>query len=156
MSQWMIFEGLYEGAEWGLWGTYVATPSSRNTDKHRRSGRLWGGVGVKHKFCRHSANSSALHEKTTFSRYFFWFCWKYQKYFCIFATCFERDTRHIGTTKRYARLANGNVGNFQRCARTVITVRAIAWTGYCIYITRAILTASIRRRGKSAPRFISI
>jgi hypothetical protein len=34
-------------------------------------------------------------------------------FFCIFAPSFARDSRHIETTKRYARLANGNVGNFQ-------------------------------------------
>ena len=30
----------------------------------------------------------------------------------IFVPCFARDTRHIGKTKRYARLAKGNVRNF--------------------------------------------
>jgi len=33
-------------------------------------------------------------------------------------------------TKRYARLVNGNVGNFQWTARTVYRFSRIAWAGY--------------------------
>ena len=47
---------------------------------------------------------------------------------CNFATFF--GTRHIDKTKRYARLAIGNVRNFQRVARTVYRFARIAWAGY--------------------------
>ena len=44
------------------------------------------------------------------------------RFLCNFAAFF--GTRHIEKTKRYARLANGNVRNFYCNARTVIAVRA--------------------------------
>ena len=42
---------------------------------------------------------------------------------------FVRDTGHIETTKRYARLANGNVGNFQMNCKDGVSVRAysVGW-----------------------------
>ena len=48
----------------------------------------------------------------------------------IFAACFHKKHGHVVTTKRYARLAKGNVRNFQeRTARTVYGSRYIAWAG---------------------------
>ena len=50
--------------------------------------------------------------------------------------------RHIDNTKRYARLAKGNVRNFQeRTARTVYGSRYIAWAGYSFSV-QVILTTS--------------
>ena len=70
----------------------------------------------------------------------------------------KRSSEHrlIETTKRYARLADGNVGNFQCNARTVITVRAYSVDWLLHLHIRVILTTSIRRRGTSAPRFHSV
>ena len=49
---------------------------------------------------------------------------------------------HIEIMKRYARLAKGNVRNFQeRTARTVYGLRYIAWTGYSFSV-QVILTTS--------------
>ena len=48
----------------------------------------------------------------------------------------------VVTTKRYARLAKGNVRNFQeRTARTVYGSRYIAWAGYSFSV-QVILTTS--------------
>ena len=68
------------------------------------------------------------------------------EYFCVIL---QRSSEHrlIEITKRYARLADGNVGNFQCNARTVITVRAysVDWLLHLHY--KAIPTASVRRSG---------
>ena len=77
--------------------------------------------------------------------------------FCTFAPAFRKECkRYIETTKRYARLANGNVRNFYCNARTVITVRAYSVDWLLHLHIKVIPTTSIRRRGKSAPRFITI
>lgn len=48
----------------------------------------------------------------------------------------------VETTKRYARLAKGNVRNFQeRTARTVYGSRYIAWAGYSFSV-QVFLTTS--------------
>ena len=70
---------------------------------------------------------------------------------CNFEAFF--GTRHIETTKRYARLANGNVGNFQEYARTVITVRAYSVDWLLHLHIKVIPTTSIRGSGISVPRF---
>ena len=70
---------------------------------------------------------------------------------CIFAVFF--GTRHIETTKRYARLAIGNVRNFLDVQGRCMTVRAYSVDWFLHLHIKVILTTSYRRRGTSAPRF---
>jgi hypothetical protein len=53
-------------------------------------------------------------------------------------------------------LTNGNVRNFYKMQGQYKWFARIAWTDLLHLHLRALLTASIRRRGISAPRFIKI
>ena len=66
---------------------------------------------------------------------------------------FQLFPKLIEITKRYARLANGNVGNFQRCARTVITVRAYS-VDWLLHLHIKVILRPPLEDVVSAPRFL--